>query len=139
MAKNQLKQMIKSPQRWLSIWGRMQPADGELFTRHSQLANTVVAEMLEGAQQGVDGIVHEASLYHTDWGFDLADISPDCAVWHGSRDRQASLAWSEYLTRALPNSRLHMDPNGGHFSTLIKNASTILGSSAGPDRDTTRA
>ncbi len=139
LANNQLKQMIKSQRRWLSVWGRMQPADGELFTRNPQLATTIVAEMLEGAQEGVDGIVHEASLYHADWGFDLGDVSPDCDVWHGSRDRQASPAWGEYLTRALPNSALHLDPNGGHFSTLINNAEMILSTAVGPDRDATSA
>ena len=74
MANNQLKQMATSPERWLSVWGRMQPADGELFRRQPEVANEIISEMTEGARQ-VSGIVHEASLYHAGWGFDLRDVT----------------------------------------------------------------
>ena len=126
MAKNQLKQMATSPQRWLSVWGRMQPADGELFRQQPEIAAEIVAEMTEGARQGVSGIVHEASLYHTDWGFDLRDVPTSSQIWHGRRDRQAALGWSMFLAEELPNASLRIDEHGGHFSTLINNADEIL-------------
>ena len=126
MAKNQLKQMATSPQRWLSVWGRMQPADGELFDRQPEVAAEIIAEMTEGARQGVPGIVHEASLYHADWGFHLRDVSTTAQIWHGRRDRQAALGWSEFLAEELPHATLLIDENGGHFSTLINNAAQIL-------------
>jgi pimeloyl-ACP methyl ester carboxylesterase len=126
MAKNQLKQMATAPQRWLSVWGRMQPADGELFRQQPDIAAEIVAEMTEGARQGVSGIVHEASLYHTDWGFDLRDVPTSSQIWHGRRDRQAALGWSMFLAEELPNASLRIDEHGGHFSTLINNADEIL-------------
>ncbi len=126
MAKNQLKQMVTSPQRWLSVWGRMQPADGELFRRKPEVAAEIIAEMTEGARQGVSGIVHEAGLYHADWGFRLRDVSTNAQVWHGRRDRQAALAWGEFLAEELPHASLRIDEEGGHFSTLVNNADEIL-------------
>ena len=126
MAKNQLKQMATSPERWLSVWGRMQPADGELFRRQPEVAAEIISEMTEGARQGVSGIVHEASLYHDGWGFHLRDVPTTAHVWHGRRDRQAALGWSEFLAEELPHASLRIDEDGGHFSTLINNAEEIL-------------
>lgn len=126
MAKNQLKQMATSPERWLSVWGRMQPADGELFRRQPEVAHEIIAEMTEGARQGVSGIVHEASLYHSGWGFGLREVATSSQVWHGRRDRQAAVGWSEFLAEELPHASLRIDEEGGHFSTLITNAEEIL-------------
>ena len=126
MAKNQLKQMATSPERWLSVWGRMQPADGELFRRQPEVAAEIIAEMTEGARQGVSGIVHEASLYHAGWGFGLRGVATSSQVWHGRRDRQAAMGWSEFLAEELPHASLRIDMEGGHFSTLINNAQEIL-------------
>jgi pimeloyl-ACP methyl ester carboxylesterase len=133
MAKNQLKQMATSPERWLSVWGRMQPADGELFRRQPEVAHAIIAEMTEGARQGVSGIVHEASLYHAGWGFGLREVATSSQVWHGRRDRQAAMGWSEFLAEELPHASLRIDNEGGHFSTLITNAQEILtGIASGP-------
>jgi len=126
MARSQLKQMRNSTDRWLKMWGRMQPADGELFDRQPQVRDDVVAEMEEGARQGVDGIVLEAALYHRDWGFDLAAISAPTWVWHGARDRQAAVAWAEYLAETIPGARLTLATDSGHFSTLVEYADDIL-------------
>jgi pimeloyl-ACP methyl ester carboxylesterase len=104
----------------------MQPADGELFREHPEIATHIMDEMAEGASQGIEGIVHEASLYHADWGFDLTDVSIPCRIWHGRRDKQAAISWAEYLAQELPNSTLHIDDEAGHFSTLIRNAEDIL-------------
>jgi hypothetical protein len=67
MARSQMGRMRASPDRWLRMWGRMQPADAALFARRSEVASEIVAEMTEGARQGIDGIVHEARLYHRGW------------------------------------------------------------------------
>ena len=96
------------------------------------MAAEIIAEMTEGARQGVPGIVHEASLYHADWGFHLRDVSTTAQIWHGRRDRQAALGWSEFLAEELPHATLLIDENGGHFSTLINNATQILTGTA-PD------
>jgi pimeloyl-ACP methyl ester carboxylesterase len=126
MARNQLRQMTNSEDRWLSVWSKMQPADGALFDRRPDVAAAIVAEMSEGARQGIDGIVHEAGLYHKDWGFDLSAITNPAVIWHGRRDRQAAPAWAEYLSSVIPGATLTFAEDSGHFSTLIDHGHTIL-------------
>jgi len=126
MARSQLRQMTKSEDRWLRVWSMMQPADGVLFDRRPDVARGIVAEMAEGARPGIDGIVHEAALYHKDWGFDVSGITSPTHVWHGRLDRQAAPAWAEYLATAIPGARLTWVEDGGHFSTLIEHSHTIL-------------
>ncbi len=127
MARNQLRQMRGSPERWLRTWGRMQPADRALFERRPDVADEIVAEMTEGARHGTDGIVHEAGLYHRDWHFALGAVSVPVHVWHGQRDRQAAPGWARHLAGEIPGATLTMVEEGGHFSTLIDHADEILG------------
>jgi hypothetical protein len=51
------------------------------------------SRLAEAVRAGTAGLVHEASLYHGDWGFELAAIQTATAVWHGAGDRQATPAW----------------------------------------------
>jgi pimeloyl-ACP methyl ester carboxylesterase len=112
----------------------MQPADGELFARQPRIRDQIVAEMDEGARQGIDGIVLEASLYHRDWGFELGSVSRPTRVWHGGRDRQAAVAWARHLAQGIPGASMTMVVNGGHFSTLVDHAEGILASVSGAGR-----
>ena len=126
MARSQLRQLRGSPDRWLQVWGRMQPADGALFVRRPEAACEILAEMTEGARQGTDGIVHEARLYHRDWGFPLSEVAVPVRVWHGRQDRQAAVAWAQHLAETIPGAALTIVDDGGHFSTLIEHADEVL-------------
>ena len=108
VARNQLKQMLGSPKRWLAVWGRMQPADGAFFEVNPEAAGDIVIEMTEAVREGIDGVVHEAGLCYRDWGFDLRGIVTPTHAWHGLRDRQAAHTWAENLaanTWCVPHVR----------------------------------
>lgn len=126
MARSQVRQMRKSPQRWLSVWSRMQPADGAMFNRNPGAAEDIVTEMVEAIRPGIDGVVHEASLYHADWGIDLATITSPTHIWHGLDDRQAAPSWAQHLAVSVPGATLTLVEGGGHFSTLIDHSDQIL-------------
>lgn len=72
----------------------------------------------EAHRQGVDGDHHEWQLYVQPWGFDLAEIKVEIGLWYGEVDRNVPLAMGRYLDARLPNSRLVVVPDGGHFSTI---------------------
>jgi pimeloyl-ACP methyl ester carboxylesterase len=126
VARSQLRQMSKHPDRWLGAWAKMQPADGAMFREQPHIASMVLAEMTEAVRAGTAGLVHEASLYHRDWGFELAAIQTTTAVWHGANDRQATPAWGVFLADNIPSTSLTLVEGAGHFSTLVDNAATIL-------------
>ena len=90
------------------------------------IAAMVLAGMTEAVRAGTAGIVHEASLYHRDWGFELAAIQTPAAVWHGASDRQATPAWAVFLADNIPSASLTLVEGAGHFSALVDNAATIL-------------
>lgn len=126
VARSQLRQMSNHPDRWLGAWAKMQPADGAMFREHPHIAAMVLAEMTEAVRAGPSGLVHEASLYHRDWGFELAAIQTATAIWHGASDRQATPAGAAFLSDSIPSASLTLVDGAGHFSTLIDNATTIL-------------
>jgi hypothetical protein len=132
VARSQLRQMSKHPDRWLRAWAKMQPADGAMFRDQPHIAATILAEMNEAARDGPAGLVHEASLYHRDWGFELAAIQTTTAIWHGASDRQATPTWAVFLADNIPSASLTLIDGAGHFSTLIDNATTILAELATP-------
>lgn len=104
----------------------MQPADGAMFKRNPGVAEDIVNEMIEAVLPGIDGVVHEASLYHADWGIDLATITSPTHIWHGLYDRPAAPSWAEHLTVSVPGATLTLVEGGGHFSTLIDHSDQIL-------------
>ena len=126
VARSQLRQMCEHPDRWLGVWAKMQPADGALFREQPHIASMVLAEMNEAVRAGPAGLVHEASLYHRDWGFELAAIQATTAIWHGASDRQATPAWAVFLADNIPSATLTLVDGAGHFSTLVDNAAAIL-------------
>lgn len=126
LAASQATQMQKDPGRWLAAWKRMQPADGRMFDADPHVAQVVLDEMTEALTGGIDGIVHEATLYYRDWGYALADITAPVDVWHGRADRQAAPSWAQKLAAALPQATLHMIDGLGHFSVLIEARQRIL-------------
>ena len=132
VARSQVRQMSNHPDRWLGMWAKMQPADGAMFRERPSIARTILTEMTEAVRAGDAGLIHEASLYHRDWGFDLAAVQTTTAVWHGDSDRQATPAWARFLTDNIPTATLTMVEAGGHFSTLIDNATRILTEIAAP-------
>lgn len=126
VARSQVRQMLDSPERWLTVWGRMQPADGVFFAANPDAAHNIVLEMTEAVRNGLNGVVHEAGLYHRDWDIDLGTIVTPTHVWHGRRDRQAAHTWAEYLAAQIPGATLTSIDSGGHFSTLIDHADDIV-------------
>ena len=72
VARSQLRRVS----RGLRAWAKMQPVDGAMFREQPHMSSVVLAEMTEAVRAGPAGLVHEASLYHRDWGFELAAI-PD--------------------------------------------------------------
>jgi pimeloyl-ACP methyl ester carboxylesterase len=97
-----------------------------MFDRNPGAAEAIVDEMVEAIREGIDGVVHEASLYHANWGIDLATITSPTHIWHGLDDRQAAPSWAQNLAGRLPGATLTLVEGGGHFSTLIDHSGEIL-------------
>ncbi len=65
--------------------------------------------------QGKRGAAHDLRLYTSDWGFDLAKIIGEVLLWYGDEDKNVSVNMGRYYRDNIPNSKLHVYPNEGHF------------------------
>jgi pimeloyl-ACP methyl ester carboxylesterase len=69
----------------------------------------------EALRPGVQGWVDDAvSVFHDDWGIDLAEISCPVRFWHGDDDRNGPLAAVERLAAIVPDVRVRIWHGQGH-------------------------
>ena len=69
-------------------------------------------------------------------GIQLEELSTGVGLWFGTADRNVPVGIGQYLANKIPNSRLHMVDDGGHFSTINNHIESVLGFLAG-DTDPT--
>lgn len=72
------------------------------------------------------GVIADAEIYAMPWGFRLEEIRTPVHLWHGKKDRTFSFHLAEQLATRLPNCRLRLVENAGHYSLPIRNARAIL-------------
>lgn len=68
----------------------------------------------ESVRQGVDAYAWDCVLERRPWGFTLADIHADVAIWQGSQDVAVPPSLAAALARALPHNHLRLVPEAGH-------------------------
>jgi pimeloyl-ACP methyl ester carboxylesterase len=72
------------------------------------------------------GIMTDAEIFATPWGFPVQDIRVPVRLWHGTRDRTFHYSLAEQLAKELPNCELRIVENAGHFSLPIRQMHEIL-------------
>ncbi len=123
---DQGKKLRKQPTIFLQQWGWMSKADGRLFTEQPEIAELLVADMIEADRNGIDGAVHEHHLYVKPWGFELDRINTPVDIWCGLADVMAPSSWGEFLERQLANSHGYYLLQEGHVSLLVNQQNKIL-------------
>ena len=85
----------------------------------------------ESARRGwrgpAEGMISDAEIYATPWGFRLEDVSRPVRLWHGMQDRSFSFSTAEQVAARFPNCKLHLIENAGHYSLPIRHIRRILG------------
>jgi pimeloyl-ACP methyl ester carboxylesterase len=71
--------------------------------------------LLEALRPGVQGWVDDAvSVFHDDWGIDLAGIAAPVRFWHGDDDRNGPLAAVERVAVTIPDGCVRIWHGQGH-------------------------
>jgi len=70
----------------------------------------------EAFSQGIKGPSEELKVYTDDWGFKVKDIKAKVYLWYGAKDKSVSLNMGKYYKTQIPNSKLIVDPDGGHLA-----------------------
>lgn len=89
------------------------------------------ASVREAVRQGGRGLVDDMRVLMRPWGFRPAEIATAVNLWHGSDDAHVPLSASQVYAAELPNSRLRLVPNEGHFSLAERCAPQVAAAVAG--------
>jgi pimeloyl-ACP methyl ester carboxylesterase len=72
------------------------------------------------------GVLADAEIYAQPWGFPLEEVRPPVQIWHGTKDRTFAPRLAESMAARLPNCRLHIVEDAGHYSLPVRNMHRIL-------------
>jgi pimeloyl-ACP methyl ester carboxylesterase len=79
------------------------------------LARFLLDGFRDAVRQGAVGMVWQFIAYVQAWGFRLADVSVPVDLWHGAQDPRVTMESQEFLVRTIPDARLTVWPDVGHF------------------------
>lgn len=75
---------------------------------------------------GVAGLLADAEIFATAWGFAIEQVGVPVRIWHGTRDRTFHYSFAQQLAKRLPDCELRIVENAGHFSLPIRHMREIL-------------
>ncbi len=71
------------------------------------------------------------SLFASQWGFRLEDITIPVDIWHGDDDRNVPMSHGRLQADRIPRARLHECPGEGHLLALVRLAEILTTVSVG--------
>lgn len=118
-----LQALAERPERFLAPYES--PTRDRWFFDDPLQVGLLHESFREYARQGAVGYAWEAVAILQPWSFRLADISVPAHLWHGAEDHRVPLATQEFAAETIPDARLTIWPDAGHFGT-VKYWSDIL-------------
>jgi len=119
------QKILKSPQAFAKMMqSSMCKADMELF-QNKDLQYLFMRDFQELFRQGSKGPSLDAQLIYRPWGFDLSKIKCHVEIRHGAEDRWIPPSFSRYLAGVLPDAKLNIIENQGHFYHMVYAEETL--------------
>src|SRR4051794_9246177 len=114
----------------------LQPCDANVL-RESRAFDICFESARQAWRSSARGVMIDAEIYATPWGFSLEEVEVPVALWHGTKDRTFAPWLAEDVAKRLPNCQFHLIEGAGHYSLPIRYIREILadllgGSSAPP-------
>jgi len=80
----------------------------------------------EGLLSGARALSTDGSIYTSDWGFDLTTVTYPIHYWHGALDSNIPVSSIQRFVQHLPNARLNVTPDDGHYSLPLIGSEAVL-------------
>jgi pimeloyl-ACP methyl ester carboxylesterase len=114
----------------------LQPCDANVL-RESRAFDICFESARQAWRSSASGVMTDAEIYATPWGFALEEVRVPVALWHGTKDRTFAPRLAENVAARLPDCEFHLIEGAGHYSLPIRFIHEILadllgGSSAPP-------
>lgn len=74
--------------------------------------------MQMAVKSGIEGYWEDYQAFYSDWGVELSTNTVPIRLWHGRGDLDVPYHHSQWLSKAIPHSELHLSQLDGHFSIL---------------------
>jgi pimeloyl-ACP methyl ester carboxylesterase len=103
----------------------LQPCDAEVL-RDARAFEACFESQRQAWRASALGVLADAEIYAQPWGFKLEDVDLPVRLWHGKQDRAFSFRLAEAVAERLPNCRMRLIDDAGHYSTPIRYMREIL-------------
>jgi pimeloyl-ACP methyl ester carboxylesterase len=108
--------LSRNPEQALANFAKMlSPSDQEMLSR-PYIINFLLSRQDEATRQGVKGMVHEAKILVSPWGFRPDDIKVGVHLWFWEDDYAIPMQMGHYLAARIPHNQTHFFKGGGHMS-----------------------
>jgi pimeloyl-ACP methyl ester carboxylesterase len=94
-------------------------SDAALIAR-PEVRDAMVSWIREGFRNGSAGHIADCLMDGEPWGFSLADVTQEVAVWWGEADTVVARPHADYLAATIPRSTLVTYPGLGHLFPVLK-------------------
>ena len=103
----------------------LQPCDANVL-RESRAFEICFESARQAWRSSARGVMTDAEIYATPWGFSLEDVLVPVALWHGTKDRTFAPWLAKDVAARLPSCEFHLIEGAGHYSLPIRFIHEIL-------------
>ena len=103
----------------------LQPCDANVL-RESRAFDVCFESARQAWRSSAHGVMTDAEIYATPWGFSLEEVRVPVALWHGTRDRTFAYRLAKDVASRLPTCEFHLIEGAGHYSLPIRYIREIL-------------
>ncbi len=103
------------PERALRAAPRQLPASDVEVLNRPKVTSAFMDDYRRLPSTGAMAAAQDFSLFATDWGFRLEDITTPVHVWHGTEDRNVPFSHGQLQAERIPDAVLHKCPGEGHL------------------------
>ena len=97
----------------------LQPCDANVL-RESRKFDICFDSARHAWRSSALGVMTDAEIYATPWGFPLEGVRVPVTLWHGTKDRTFAPWLAEDVARRLPNCQFRLIEDAGHYSLPIR-------------------
>jgi pimeloyl-ACP methyl ester carboxylesterase len=97
----------------------LQPCDANVL-RESRAFEVCFESARQAWRSSASGVMTDAEIYATPWGFPLEEVRAPIALWHGTKDRTFAPRLAKDVGKRLPNCEFHLVEGAGHYSLPIR-------------------
>ncbi|HVF71017.1 MAG TPA: alpha/beta hydrolase [Chthoniobacterales bacterium] len=103
----------------------LQPCDADVL-RESRSFDVCFDSARHAWRSSARGVMTDAEIYATPWGFGLEEVRVPVTLWHGTKDRTFASGLAKDVGERLPRCEFHLVEGAGHYSLPIRHMPEIL-------------